>query len=411
MKLSPMVAVALAALIAAPAYAADQTILGSSLQVKNPGTQYKRKVVVKAKEKASPNTIVGNPVANGATLTINVQGGTVSQQVITLPASNWSGDAVKGYKYKDSKRALSPVKSARLKKSGSGLVSFQAQLDARVATTDFPVAQEVTVLPPNPGTDGCVLLAIGGGGDSYSVKFAPGNGTVINKGAAEYTHKKVTTEGTCVASCSDGDLNGNETDVDCGGSCPGCGTGDDCNTASDCASGVCTSGTCAAATCTDGAQNGDETDVDCGGSCPADCAIDQGCGGDNDCQSAHCSGNLCKCPNNLYTFTVTSNVGGAFDSAEWPGGQTAQTAVTGCNVTINRPNDNIDLVCSLAAPYSVASFNGYSNCFGTGGEDGDGCAPLSCPFAGVGSCCNGRPSCSVATNGSGSSNYFVQCLE
>ena len=45
------------------------------------------------------------------------------------------------------------------------------------------------------------------------------------------------------------------------------------------------------------------------------------------------------------------------------------------------------------------------------GEDGDSCAPLSCPFAGVGSCCDGRPSCSVATNGSGSARYFVQCLQ
>lgn len=409
MKLTPMVAVALVAMIAAPVQAADQTILGSSLQVKNPGTQYKRKVVVKAKEKASPNTIVGNPVMNGATLNIIVQGGTPSQQTITLPAANWSGDAVKGYKYKDSKRAVSPVKTARLRKSGSGLVSFQAQLDARVATTEFPIAQEVTVLPPNPGTSGCVLLTISGGGDSYSVKFT--GGQIINKGAAEYSHKKVTTEGTCVPSCSDGDQNGNETDVDCGGSCPGCGTGESCTVAGDCASGVCSSGTCQAATCTDGAQNGDETDVDCGGSCPANCVIDQGCDGNDDCQSNHCSGNLCKCPNNLYTFTVASNVGGAFDSAEWPGGQTAQTAVAGCNVTINRPNENIDQVCSIADPFSVAGFNGYSNCFGTGGEDGDGCAPLSCPPFGIGSCCDGRPSCSAALNGSGSANYFVQCLE
>jgi hypothetical protein len=288
---------------------------------------------------------------------------------------------------------------------------LQALLDARVATTEFPVAQPVTVLPPNPGTDGCVLLTIGGGGDSYSVKFPAGNGTVVNKGAAEYSHKKVTIEGTCVASCSDGNLNGTETDVDCGGSCAGCADGEVCDGGSDCASGVCTGNVCQGPTCTDGAQNGDETDIDCGGSCPGDCAINEGCGLDNDCQSGHCSGGLCKCANFLYTFTVSSNAGGAFDSAEWPGGQTALSAVTGCNVTINRPDDNIDLVCSLADPFSVAGFSGYSTCFGTGGEDGDGCAPLTCPFAGVGSCCDGRPSCSVATNGSGSAHYFVQCLE
>jgi hypothetical protein len=408
MKLIPLAVIALGAFIAAPVQAADQTILGSKLQVKDPGTQYQRRVQVKAREKASPNTIVGNPTVSGATLTIRVDGGSMSQQTIALPASNWSGDATKGFKYKDGPRALSPVKSARLSKSPSGAVSLQVQLDARVATTQYPVAQEVNVLPPNPGTDGCALLTIGGG-DSYSVKFV--GGQIINKGAQMYLHKKVTTEGTCVPTCSDGDQNGDETDIDCGGSCSGCATGDTCSVASDCASGVCTSGTCQGPLCTDGAQNGDETDIDCGGSCPADCVIDQGCGGSTDCQSGLCSGSLCKCPNNLYTFTVTSNVGGAFDSAEWPGGQTAQTAATGCNVTINRPNDNIDLVCSLADPFSVASFSGYSSCVGTGGEDGDGCAPLSCPLGGIGSCCDGRPSCSVATNGSGSSNYFVQCLQ
>jgi hypothetical protein len=214
-----------------------------------------------------------------------------------------------------------------------------------------------------------------------------------------------------VPSCSDGDQNGNETDIDCGGSCAGCAAGDSCLGASDCAAGVCTSGVCQGPTCTDGAQNGDETDIDCGGSCPLDCALNQGCGLDGDCTTTHCSGGLCKCANHLFTFTVTSNVGGAGDSAEWPGGSTAQSSVGPCGVTINRPNDNIDLVCSLAAPFSVNAFSGFSSCSGSGGEDGDGCAPLTCPFAGVGSCCNARPSCSVATNGSASANYFVQCLE
>jgi hypothetical protein len=36
---------------------------------------------------------------------------------------------------------------------------------------------------------------------------------------------------------------------------------------------------------------------------------------------------------------------------------------------------------------------------------------VSCPFAGVGSCCSARPSCSVATNGSASARYFVQCVD
>jgi len=71
--------------------------------------------------------------------------------------------------------------------------------------------------------------------------------------------------------CSDGIKNGSETDVDCGGStCPKCANGKLCSAGGDCTSGFCSpTGVCAAApSCTDGVQNGNETGVDCGGSCP-----------------------------------------------------------------------------------------------------------------------------------------------
>jgi hypothetical protein len=132
---------------------------------------------------------------------------------------------------------------------------------------------------------------------------------------------------------------------------------------------------------------------------------------DGNCTTNICLVGVCRCPNQFYTFTVNSNSGGPFDSAEWPGGTTSQSAVSGCSVTINRPNNNVDLVCTLAAPFSVNSYTGYSNCFGTNGEDGDGCQPVSCPPAGVGSCCSTRPSCSAALNGSATAQYFVQCIQ
>lgn len=46
--------------------------------------------------------------------------------------------------------------------------------------------------------------------------------------------------------CADGERNQDETDVDCGGSCGACATGDSCSKASDCASGFCTAGICTA---------------------------------------------------------------------------------------------------------------------------------------------------------------------
>jgi len=44
--------------------------------------------------------------------------------------------------------------------------------------------------------------------------------------------------------CEDGEQNGGETDVDCGGSCGPCGDGGGCSTGDDCSSGRCISGIC-----------------------------------------------------------------------------------------------------------------------------------------------------------------------
>ena len=86
------------------ARAANQTVPGFQLLVKSPSTLEKRKVVVKAKEVGSPDTIVGNPAAGGATLSITANGGTPSNQTFGLPMGTsaltrrpfWSGDAVRG---------------------------------------------------------------------------------------------------------------------------------------------------------------------------------------------------------------------------------------------------------------------------------------------------------------------------
>ncbi len=73
--------------------------------------------------------------------------------------------------------------------------------------------------------------------------------------------------------CNDGIQNGDETGVDCGGSCEPCETVPTCNDGiqNGDETGVDCGGSCepceAEPTCDDGIQNGDETGVDCGGSC------------------------------------------------------------------------------------------------------------------------------------------------
>ncbi len=145
--------------------------------------------------------------------------------------------------------------------------------------------------------------------------------------------------GVCIgASCqaatnTDGVRNGDETDVDCGGSAgPKCAAGKSCATDSNCASGACVdfkcagdavqgcggplgqprcpdghlcgdgfdceSGICENAKCkpgggADGVKNNGETDIDCGGPHPHKCAEGQGCIGPADCQSGACIDSKC----------------------------------------------------------------------------------------------------------------------
>ncbi len=131
--------------------------------------------------------------------------------------------------------------------------------------------------------------------------------------------------------CANGSIDGDESDIDCGGSCPACADGFMCNDGSDCQSASCADGLCcdgacdgvceacnvagsegvctlhAAGTdpddecagadscdgnglcqCADGVLGGNETDVDCGGGdCPA-CADGLACALDGDCQSGNC---------------------------------------------------------------------------------------------------------------------------
>jgi hypothetical protein len=183
---------AAAVLMPLAARAADQTVLGKQLLVKNPGPPSARKIILQAIESATDDTIVGDPTTAGATLSISVYGGTSSAQVFTLAAALWRGDAVHGFKYKDAAGASGPVKVAKLKKTASGKFLIQAVIGGKHAPVD--------VVPPNPGTGGCTRLEIAGG-DSYSVRF--GDGTMTNKDAKLFRIKQPVTEGTCVA-CGNG---------------------------------------------------------------------------------------------------------------------------------------------------------------------------------------------------------------
>src|SRR5262249_1499963 len=140
------------------------------------------------------DTIVGDPVADGASVTISAHGGNPTEETYQLPSGVsmttskpfWKGDAVKGFKYTDSKGENGPVKTVVLKLKG-GIFQIKVSVGGKLGP--------VGVRPPFPGTDGCALLTIVGG-DSYSVLFAGGD--VSNNGALLFKVNKPTSEGSCI---------------------------------------------------------------------------------------------------------------------------------------------------------------------------------------------------------------------
>src|SRR4051812_33686186 len=162
---------ALLTLAPRPAAATDHAVLGKRLLVKNLGAASNAKVVLEAVERGSDDAVAGDPSAAGATLSISLYGSTPSAQVFTLPAAQWSGDASRGFKYRDASGASGPVKRVTLRRSAAGKFVIDILINGHLGP--------INLVPPNPGSAACARLDLTGG-DSYSVRFA--DGTMTNKG-------------------------------------------------------------------------------------------------------------------------------------------------------------------------------------------------------------------------------------
>ena len=94
----------------------------------------------------------------------------------------------------------------------------------------------------------------------------------------------------CV-SCTNGNQDGEESGVDCGGSrCSSCADASGCNVDGDCVSGSCfaSGGSGVCVSCNNGFADGGETGVDCGGQCGKGCAIGGNCQTTDDCAGGVC---------------------------------------------------------------------------------------------------------------------------
>jgi len=160
------------------AWAADQLVLGKLMLINDPvpGQADSPLVKVFAKESGGP-TIVGDPAVGGATLRVIANGGTPSDETFNLPSSGWTAKTNSAglvyYKYRTDKVLGNPVRSAFIKRTPSGILQIKALAMAKLGP--------LNVVPPNPGTDAAIVLAIGDG-DTYCSGFGgDAGGTLINE--------------------------------------------------------------------------------------------------------------------------------------------------------------------------------------------------------------------------------------
>jgi hypothetical protein len=144
--------------------------------------------------------------------------------------------------------------------------------------------------PPVTVGNGFQFVAV----DADSVYFTNWGAIGLNNGQVLRVGKNHLAQPTCANGVRDGD----ESDVDCGGSCYPCPDRKTCKTASDCGSQVCntTYQTCGARVvyCYDGKVDLLETDVDCGGLMYCEgCYPGQQCKVASDCASNNCASGVC----------------------------------------------------------------------------------------------------------------------
>ncbi len=223
--------VVVAVLIGSVATGGAQTILGSkfALQAK-PGFPETAKLALKAQEKLSPEAVTGDPLTNGATLQVIVNGGMPTTQTIDLPpGARWRGISEitplgkGGWKYYESIAPLhggrvTPVKALVYARSSTGTFKLAITMDSRYVPLDVAV--------PNPGTFAGIVLTVNGG-PTYCVNFGGAAGGVFGRNdALGFRVSKPTQEGVCATgtpTCGDGIVDSPFETCDVGNdlACPG----------------------------------------------------------------------------------------------------------------------------------------------------------------------------------------------
>ena len=173
------------------------------------------------------------------------------------------------------------------------------------------------------------------GENTYSLLDPNGN-VLFSDGPNPTTGSVFSTIAFCPPSCFDGIQNGNETGIDCGGTCPPC-------------------------HCSDGIQNNGETGVDCGGPCPNSCPVPCNV----DASYTIVSGAGGACGNNVsYNQTISITNPNLNSSNDFIFTSVPTTALSAGTLTINAmgdlnsPNEIWTILTELGATISTIGASG-----------------------------------------------------
>lgn len=212
-----LLAAALASLVStATAFAGDATILGRALVVTSTpdAAESARTVTMTARESSTDLGALTDPRLGGATLTVVVAGATPSTQSFVLDASRWSA-VPNGYRYRMAKNDSGPpVRRVVVTAVPGGAATMRVVLRGDTGT------DPLLIVPPDPGTEGGVALAIGG--DRYCARVGgPVGGTTGSDTATRWRIVRPLSEQGCLDAppplCGNGTIEGDET---CDGSGP-----------------------------------------------------------------------------------------------------------------------------------------------------------------------------------------------
>jgi hypothetical protein len=283
-------AVILTAALSPSVYAVDVGVPGKSLVINVSTVLGKSKLTSVQRGAGIAVGAAGNPAALSGSLQVYYVDDTANGNVLAIP-SPWLTNTGVVARFKNSFAPAGPT-----------VVRASTVRSGRIARVVSKGLGGMSIATP-PGSGGVItIFTLANGNDSSTHRFcsryslADGS-TVFHKITASGFKLKLK-NGVAITcpTCSDAQLNGTETGVDCGGlACAACADGGGCRVDADCQSGVCSGNVCQVPSCSDGVHNGDETDVDCGGSCGG-CVNGDGCAIDADCLSGACIGTVCVVP-------------------------------------------------------------------------------------------------------------------